>query len=410
MTGLCNDDFSILHLNPRSLNKNIDSIHNFISSFNHAFSVISLSETWFNEDGSNLIHFEDYILVNAPRMGRRSGGVAIYVHNSLSYRIRDDLKLCTTDMDLPHSESLFIEILSPTTKNTVIGTIYRAHRTDVNLFISDLDRSLNTIAAENKNCYVSGDFNLDLLLHSENNLVNDFLETFYHNNMYPLIDRPTRVTPSSATLIDNIFTNVFSHQIKSGVCVVNLTDHFPIFQCTKSMPLKFIQPHVGTTRSYNQNSIEHFHNHLKLIDWKFITDMTSADGSYDAFNSKFLQIYNIYFPVKAHGTSHSKNRSIPRKPWITALILKSIHRKEKLHRKYVCHPTSSNKNAYISYRNKLTTLIRTAKKNFYTNKLENSKRNSKLIWNILNDILGRKKKQPLPSFFYDENDPQCTDN
>ncbi|XP_072037093.1 uncharacterized protein [Amphiura filiformis] len=221
--------------------------------------------------------------------------------------------------------------------------------------------------------------------------------------MYPLIDRPTRVTPTTATLIDNIFTNVLTHQIKSGVCVVGLTDHFPIFQCTKSMALRFIQPHIGTTRTYNQSSIEHFYNHLKLIDWKFVTDMTSADGSYEAFVSKFLRIYNTYFPVKARGTRNSRNRHIPRKPWITSLILKSIHRKEKLYRKYIGHPSPSNKNAYISYRNKLTTLIRAAKKNHYANKLENCKHNTKLIWNTLNDILGRNNKHPLPSFFYDDN-------
>ena len=41
------DDFSILHLNPRSVHKNFDDIHAFISGLRHTFSLITLSETWF---------------------------------------------------------------------------------------------------------------------------------------------------------------------------------------------------------------------------------------------------------------------------------------------------------------------------------------------------------------------------
>jgi hypothetical protein len=85
------DDFSILHLNPRSMNCNIDEIHTFISSLNHTFSLISASETWFSEDDSNLIDIENYTLVSVPRRDRRSGGSALYIHNSVSYHIRDDL-------------------------------------------------------------------------------------------------------------------------------------------------------------------------------------------------------------------------------------------------------------------------------------------------------------------------------
>ena len=196
------DDFSILHINPRSLNKNFDGIHAFLSSFKHIFSIITLSETWFNEDGSNLIDIENYTLLSAPRRhGRRSGGSAIYVHNSVSYRIRDDLKLNTEHHEnTDHSESIFVELIFSKSKNIVIGNIYRAHRTDTDSFITDLSHCLSKITDENKNCYVSGDFNFDLLQYNNINVINNFLNTFYNNFMYPLIDRPTRITSSSATL------------------------------------------------------------------------------------------------------------------------------------------------------------------------------------------------------------------
>ena len=53
------------------------------------------------------------------------------------------------------------------------------------------------------------------------------------NSLYlvPLITKPTRVTSSTATLIDNIFTNV--PNVISGVITSDLSDHFPVFAVQK---------------------------------------------------------------------------------------------------------------------------------------------------------------------------------
>ena len=402
-----NDDFSIIHLNTRSFNKNFDAIHTYLSSIDRTFTVICLSETWFYEDMSNVIEIENYELVSTPRIDRRSGGSAIYVHNSVSYCLRKDLNLIAQPSVNDHSESIFIEILNPASKNVIVGNIYRAHRSDANLFISDLDQCLNKITNENKQCYLSGDFNFDLLQHENINIINDFINTMYNSSMYPLINRPTRITPTSATLLDNIFTNVLTHDIKSGVIVNDLTDHYPVFQFTKSMPHRHNHHLPMKSRSFNQNRILGFHNHISLIDWSFITDITSTEAAYDAFNTKFIDIYNIHFPLRYNnGSSIPKN--IPRKPWITSAILKSINRKQKLYRKYVGHPTVTNKEHYITYRNILTTMIRTSKKNYYAVKLDACKRDTKQTWNILKSILNRHGR-PKPPTSFNINNIDITD-
>lgn len=384
------DSFSIIHFNSRSFNKNSDAIHACLTNIDHTFTVICLSESWFYTDLSNEINIENYDLVSAPRCDRRGGGSAIYVHNSVSYRLRDDLNLIvksTSNHD--HSESVFIEILNPTSKNVIVGNIYRDKRTDANLFIDDLDQCLNKITNENKQCYISGDFNFDLLKRDSVSNVNDFLNVFYNMSMYPLIDRPTRITPTSATLIDNIFTNVLTHGIKSGVLINDITDHYPVFQVTNSMPHTYNHPPVKS-RSFNQNRIQMFRNHIGLIDWKFISDINTAEAAYNSFIKKFLDIYDTHFPLKYVTVSTPKK--IPRKPWITPAILKSINRKTKLYRKYIGHPTVCNKERYITYRNLLTTMIRTSKKNYYAEKLDACKYDAKRTWNVLNQILNRHNK------------------
>ena len=69
------------------------------------------------------------------------------------------------------------------------------------------------------------------------NLLNDakdethvFMNKLFLNEFYPRMDRPTRVTERSATLIDDIFTNVYDADMTSGVWIADITDHLPIYK------------------------------------------------------------------------------------------------------------------------------------------------------------------------------------
>ena len=56
----------------------------------------------------------------------------------------------------------------------------------------------------------------------------------FEKETIPLINRPTKNITSSATLIDNIFTNcVFDTSLKSGIIKTSISDHFPIFAAIK---------------------------------------------------------------------------------------------------------------------------------------------------------------------------------
>ena len=46
---------------------------------------------------------------------------------------------------------------------------------------------------------------------------------------YPTISRPTRVTQQTATLIDNIITNMHEYPVTSGILYNDISDHFPVF-------------------------------------------------------------------------------------------------------------------------------------------------------------------------------------
>ena len=48
-------------------------------------------------------------------------------------------------------------------------------------------------------------------------------------SLYPLISKPTHIKHGCHTIIDNIFTNVFSKDLSSGVIIDGTSDHFSNF-------------------------------------------------------------------------------------------------------------------------------------------------------------------------------------
>ena len=74
-----------------------------------------------------------------------------------------------------------------------------------------------------------GDFNVDLLKYETDRQSSDFFDILSSFNFRPLILQPTRVTATSATLIDNIFFNSIGNDSLGGNLTISISDHFAQF-------------------------------------------------------------------------------------------------------------------------------------------------------------------------------------
>ena len=89
------------------------------------------------------------------------------------------------------------------------GAIYRLPDSGVDNFTTALDKLIATLTfARNENIFLAGDFNINLFNTDNHQPTKHFLEMMLSNHLLSLICHQTRVTSASATLIDNIFTNV----------------------------------------------------------------------------------------------------------------------------------------------------------------------------------------------------------
>ena len=114
-------------------------------------------------------------------------------------------------------ESVFVEIIVPKKTNIIVGTIYRHPHMSFNSFNAEfLKPLLHKINRESKQTILLGDFNVDLLNSEVKSEPSLFLDTLGSNLIVPQILLPTRITGQSKTLIDNIFSSISEHGVKSG--------------------------------------------------------------------------------------------------------------------------------------------------------------------------------------------------
>ncbi len=400
--GNSSNNFSILNVNIRSLNKKIDLFKDFVHCTQSNFGIIGLVETWLNDTPHDYFKLNGYNLEFSNRTGKRGGGVCLYIKEDVKYKIRSDLQQIKHP---EYVESTFIEIDRPGFKNIVVGIVYRPPDQDVNVFNDFIDSVLTCASKNQKSIYLMGDFNINLLNEDVHLPTNNFINIMSTYSLYPTITKPTRITRKSATLIDNIFTNSRCDQT-SGIIMTDLSDHFPIFVSTDlDVPKKAkVNDHVYVRQCTSQN-IEIFKKELSDVNWNEECNCGNANEAYSRFINKFNTIFDKCVPLKKK-TSGKRNIK-PKSPWITFGLLKSIRRKDVLYKKSLRKPSDTNIAKYKQYRNKLNSLLRTAKRNYYSELLEDEKNNMRNTWKIINSIIRKKTKTSNEKFVLDNKDITC---
>ena len=148
--------FSVLHLNARSLSKNIDNLKLLLGSLQKSFYAICVSETWLTDLSSDEVEIPGYKFISSHRV--ISGGTGIYLQEHFENSLRSDCNHSDPDA----IESLFVEINNPHGKNIVVRAIYRPPNQNTTAFLDIFNNILSKVFREDKYCYLGGDYNLDL--------------------------------------------------------------------------------------------------------------------------------------------------------------------------------------------------------------------------------------------------------
>ena len=180
------DNLSILHLNIRSLNANIDNFRDFLASLNGNFSVIALTESWWDETANenSLLNLNNYYSVHQTRNNKKGGGICIYIRRQLEFKLRNDADILNNEI-----KTCSVEIINSKSRNSVVTGVCRPPKEDIKVFENYCKDFLKKKSWNSKTVVMVGDLDINSFDYDNNDnaLVKHFFNLIFQSGFLPLI-------------------------------------------------------------------------------------------------------------------------------------------------------------------------------------------------------------------------------
>ena len=320
----------------------------------NAIDILCVNETWLSPDISDsLIAIPGFKIFRRDR-DTAGGGVLLYVREHIDATARQDLS------NNGITETCWVEIKLPKRPSFLLCSAYRPPSANVEYYEALLD-SLSCAFAEEKEVILLGDLNFNYKLDEtlSKNPVH-YIEQLY--GMKQLITDPTRVTLTTSTTIDVILTSMSNNHVRSGVNKVTLSDHYMIFT------------ELNFPKILKEHKILRFRDFKNFNENDFITDLRDSSTIQSVYNiddlenawatwkNEVLRIFNKHAPITERRLRDRRN------PWVNDDIVKLTYKRDFLHEAATDATDNKDTNLWSLYkitRNRVTTVIRNAKQNYF---------------------------------------------
>lgn len=389
--------FKLVHLNARSLLHHFDEIS--VSFLDGCFDVVICTESWLHANcASSLIHVQGYCTyrldrhtINHSGGTKRGGGIIVYVKEGI--KVSEWPNLDVSD------EDLLLECISLTCKqgmrrNVNLTAVYRPPTGRVQSVIDRLEALVETIRLSTSgDTVVIGDLNVDLLA---DNLQSRKLKQFTNScRLDQIIEEPTRITPTSETLIDHVYSNI-SHVKSVGALNCFITDHLPIVLVIKKSKLKqqFRQIY---TRSYRDFDKQSFSEDIRNLDFE---ESFTKDEPNEIWNSLFVKFCQV---IDAHCPMRTIKIKIGKPKYLTDRILTLMRERDRAFREVRKHKTPDNWQLARILRARVARELRLARKEYILAQLHEANGDGKKFWRTIHTEFFNKLSPPITSVFDESN-------
>ena len=407
------DTFSAYFLNIDGNSTNFDNFAVQLSAMKHDFSVIGLAETNTDSENKDLYQLQNYSSCYQSRHVNKSTGeckskgtgVCLYIHSSLNYSKNDDLSICKESI-----ETLFVTITN-TAEPITVGVIYRPPNSSLEEFNIEYEKILSELSG--KKAYILGDYNINLLHASPSPLEDRFQEITFTCGFSPTISIPTHQMPHCArTCIDNIHSNDIDCTITTGVITDRISHHYPIFLLKRLQNSTSIEQETSSKKvtihyDYSNSNLDKLCEVIERDLDSFLHNCESFESFLELFQEKIDESCKLLTP-------RTTKRNCITNPWITRGLVNSIEKKARLYFQWrdsctlECPDGNLEKlTSYKEYKQFLKHAIKRAKLMYYTNKFDESCKNPKKTWQIINELRGKTKSSSKDDFLIDGRRITC---
>lgn len=146
---------------------------------------------------------------------------------------------------------------------------------------------------------------------------------------------------------------------------------------------------------YKSFSESDFINDVKNVHWDTVLQCTHAEVALNTFCKLFSAVCDRHAPIKKFSVRSSRS------PWLDGDLKRVMKERDQLKKTAVASGNSADWQAYRSLRNKVTQMNRQKKKHYYKTKFDECGKNSKQIWKMVNELLGRTDMSKMSSLIED---------
>ena len=234
---------------------------------------------------------------------------------------------------------------------------------------------------------IGTDHNLDFLKSGWHMDTQNFIELNLDSNLLPCITRPTRITKSTATLIDNLLIskNLQGKQ-DSKIIITDISDHLPSIVTISGNILEKKQKIEIISRKINDKTIQAITDVLAGHDWESDLCNEDVNSNFTLFHDRLLSTLNKMAPERKIKLT---NKQPKREPWIGPSLLKCCTKQHKYFKQALKSKDDFHWERYKEYKKIFDKVKRHMRIDYYKNKCLEFRNNSKKLWNMINKISGK---------------------
>lgn len=367
-------DFNLLQLNIHSMRRKLEDLESLVCQLNN-IHVLIISETWVYQWMERFYNIDGYVAYHASRPDGY-GGLAVFVRTDVRHRLVEKGSYLADSVQMAEIDLEQIGL-------RLFGIYRKPDEGGARAFVDFIDARVEGITG----CLVAGDINFNLLrgggtidlyksMIADNGLhfLNEIQPSAY---TYPILNGPG----SPGSIVDHFATDVLSMSYNVSLHETSLSEHRAVLLSVK----KSHQPTIPTPCGVFDLSgaVRHLSEALQGLR-----------------NPSLIELHEILTEITQENTRQVSGRGrVGRLPWVGSDILREMSFRDNLNamrRQDGVDPRlrEARELLYKQQKNKVTSMLRLAKKRFVDGMFHSALGNQKRIWDALKFVLNNQTAQP----------------
>ena len=349
---------------------NINSLRNkfdfLVQMMSNNIDILLISETKIDSSFPNAqFYIEGYTMYRRDR-NMNGGGLMLYV--------REDIPSCLLNIDNSY-EAFYIEI-NVRKKKWLIGCTYNPKHSLISSHLDQLGRYLDRYLTTYDNFLLLGDMNAE----PNNQTVIDFCQVYSCKNL--IHEKTCFKNLQNPSCIDLMISNVPKSFQSSVAIETGLSDFHKLTLTIMKVFYKKQKPNIVQYRNYKKFDNNNFMNDVNDQISQF--NQKEQYTNFNLFKRTVYGIFEKYVPLKKKYVRGNQA------PFINKKINKEIMKRSRLRNRFFKTKNETDRQNYNTQRNFCLSLIRSEKKNYFSNINIRSITDNKKFWKTVKPLFTEK--------------------